>query len=337
MKKSLAVVMMTLLALSIVPSARAQQKVIELTYGTAFAADHTFSRADQKWIAKIEKDTNGRVKIKPYWGGQVIGGTNAIDELAAGVADIAYINPVNTKTGFALAKSMQLFFGGANVETGLRVFQQLRAKFPEIDKEYSDAKVKPLKISVTMSTLLTRKPIRKLDDFKGTRIRCMGDWTKVLKVLGSEGVTTSTSEMYTGMQKGLLDGILGLAEGLESMKLADVTKYVNNYDLLAAPCMMRAMNMAKWNSLPPDIQKIFESDVDTWTKETVAVLAAADAQALEYAKKRGVEVLPVSKEDKAQIAKLMVSLAEKDAKDTRCKRIPGNADTSGDPEAHQTV
>lgn len=322
MKKVLVVLLMALSVLSVATSGRAlaeQGKVIELTYGTAFSADHTFSRADQKWIAKIEKDTNGRVKIKPYWGGQVIGGTNAVDELAAGVADIAYINPANTKTGFTLCKSMQLFFAGANVETALRVFQQLRAKFPEIDKEYADAKVKPLQVSGSTQTLLTRKPIRKLDDLKGTRIRCVGDWTKVLRALGSEGVTTSTSEMYTGMQKGLLDGILGLAEGLESMKLADVVKYVNNYDILTAPLMMRAMNLAKWNSLPPDIQKIFENNIDTWTRETDAVLMAADAQALEYAKKRGVEVIPVSKEDKAQIYKLMVSLAEKDAKELDAK------------------
>ena len=175
---------MALCVMSAAPCGRAlaqQGKVIELTYGTAFSADHTFSRADQKWIAKIEKDTNGRVKIKPYWGGQVIGGTNAVDELAAGVADIAYINPANTKTGFTLCKSMQLFFAGANVETGLRVFQQLRAKFPEIDKEYADAKVKPLQVSGSTQTLLTRKPIRKLDDLKGTRIRCVGDWTKAIE------------------------------------------------------------------------------------------------------------------------------------------------------------
>ena len=110
-----------------------------------------------------------------------------------------------------------------------------------------------------------------------------------------------------------------MAEGLESLKLADVVKYVNNYDILTAPLMMRAMNMAKWNSLPPDIQKVFENDVDTWTKETNAALLAADAQAMEYGKKRGVEVMPVSKEDKAQVHKLMVSLAEKDAKELDAK------------------
>ncbi len=37
----------------------AQQKVIELTYGTPFNVDHQFSKTDINWMAKIEKETNG--------------------------------------------------------------------------------------------------------------------------------------------------------------------------------------------------------------------------------------------------------------------------------------
>ncbi|HVN97585.1 MAG TPA: TRAP transporter substrate-binding protein DctP [Syntrophorhabdaceae bacterium] len=314
-----------LIAMSIVlPSqALAQQKVIELTYGTAFAADHTFSKADALWIAKIEKETQSRVKIKPYWGGQVIGGANAVEELAGGVADIAYVSPNNTKTGFAIAKAIQLFFAGASEPMAMRVYQQLRVKFPEIDKEYTDAGIKPLEYSVNTQEILSAKPIRKLDDLKGKRIRVVGDWAKVLRAVGSEGITTSTSEMYTGMQKGILDGILGLTEGLESLKLADVVKYVSMYDMLAAPFSGRAMNLAKWNSLPPDIQKVFMSNVEYWSKVTEDGLAAACNQAVEYAKKRGLEVINPS--DKAQLAAIMVSLADKDAKELDTKGIRGTA------------
>ena len=66
---------------------------IQLTYGTPFAAEHPFSQIDQRWIAKIEKDTNGRVKIKPYWGGQIIGGANQVEEIAGGAADIGFVQP----------------------------------------------------------------------------------------------------------------------------------------------------------------------------------------------------------------------------------------------------
>ena len=271
-------------------------------------------------MEKIEKETNGRVKFKPYWGGQVIGGLNAVDELAAGVADIAYIQPNNTKTGFALCKVMQLFFAGADWDSAVRAWKQLRVKFPEIDKEYADAKVKPLQDSATTSELLTRKPVRKLEDLKGTRIRVVGgDLVKVLKTVGAEGITTSTSEMYTGLQKGIIDGIFGLTEGLESLKLADVIKYVTMYDSLQAPYAGRAMNLDKWKSLPPDIQKVFENNVDFWSKATEESLSSAGAHALDYAKKRGVEAITVSKEEKERWNKLLLSVAEKNAKELDAK------------------
>jgi len=82
----------------------AQQKVIELTFGSPYNVDHPFSKTDQKWFAKIEKETNGRVKFKPFWGGAIIGGGGgAIDEMATGVADCGQISPGQAKTGFDLA------------------------------------------------------------------------------------------------------------------------------------------------------------------------------------------------------------------------------------------
>ncbi len=55
-------------------TAAQQDKVIELTYGTPYGVDHSFSVVDKRWMAKVEKETNGRVKFKPYWGGAIIGG-----------------------------------------------------------------------------------------------------------------------------------------------------------------------------------------------------------------------------------------------------------------------
>ena len=201
-----------------------QAKVIELTYGSPYGADESVSKADQKWMAKIEKDTNGRVKIKPYFGGQIIGGANAVDEVAQGAADIGLINPLNSKTGFTICKASALFFAGATVESGARAFKELRTKFPEIDKEYTDAGIKPLQWISTTSELVARKPVRKLADMKGSRIKVLGDWSKVIKELGAEGLNSPASELYVSMQKGILDGATVPVELLEAMKLADVAK-----------------------------------------------------------------------------------------------------------------
>ena len=71
-------------------SAGQQGKVIELTYASPVGPDHTFSVVDRKWMEKIEKETNGRVKIKPFWGGTLVGSRDAVDEMVQGVADIRF-------------------------------------------------------------------------------------------------------------------------------------------------------------------------------------------------------------------------------------------------------
>src|SRR5512135_3009548 len=120
----------------------AQQKVIELTYGSTYGADHTFSIADKAWMAKIEKETNGRVKFKPYWSGTLFAGKGGgMDEVEAHVVDIGMIMPSYSRSGYDICKAMYLFTMGANQQTGRRIFHELRAKFPEIDREYKDLKV----------------------------------------------------------------------------------------------------------------------------------------------------------------------------------------------------
>ncbi len=56
------------------------------------------------WMAKIEKETNGRVKFKPYWGGAITGGMDAAKEWIQGAIDMAFINPTVSKSGFQIAK-----------------------------------------------------------------------------------------------------------------------------------------------------------------------------------------------------------------------------------------
>ena len=216
-----------------------------------------------------------------------------------------------------------IYFGGSDVQTGLRVWKEVRAKFPEIDKEYTDAGVKPMQWACANQELMTRKPVRKTTDLKGMRLKAIGDWSKVFKAFGAEGLAVSQSEMYTQIQKGILDGNLGLIEGLESLKFSDVTKYVSMYDFLVSPFANRAMNLAKYNSLPPDIRKIFDDSVEYWTQDYVKTIAAVNAHGMEFGKKAGVEFITISAQDKAQAYGVMNQVAAAEAKALDAKGLRG--------------
>jgi TRAP-type C4-dicarboxylate transport system substrate-binding protein len=303
--------------------ATAQQNVIELTYGTTYGADHTFSLADKAWIAKIEKETNGRVKIKPYWNGTLFAGKGGgMDELQAHVVDIGMIMPSYSRSGYDICKAMYLFTIGANQETGRRILNELRAKFPEIDKEYAALKVLAYTSGVDYD-LITRKPVRKVADLKGMRLKITADFAPAMKELGVDPVNAPMPETYPMVQKNILDGLLGSREGLKSFRLAEVAKYYTFIGLYRTHNGSRAMNLDAWKKLPPDIQKIFENNIDWWGRENDKLFEKTHIEGVEFGKQQKVEfiTLPTAELDKFYAA--FTGSADKIAKGLDAKGLPG--------------
>ena len=84
------------------PGAMAQTAPIELKYATIYAPTHPFSIADQHWMEKMEKESNGRVKFKPFWSGTLISPREGYQDAIGGVADIVYASIAYEKAGFDL-------------------------------------------------------------------------------------------------------------------------------------------------------------------------------------------------------------------------------------------
>jgi TRAP-type C4-dicarboxylate transport system substrate-binding protein len=303
--------------------APAQDKVIELTYGSTYGADHPFSMVDKKWIEKIEKETKGRVKIKPYWSGTLFSGKDGgTDELISKVVDVAMINPSYAKSGFAVCRAMYLFTYGANQETGRRIVRELRAKFPEIDAEYKGMKVLAYTSGVDYD-LITRKPVRKVADLKGMRIKITADFAPALKELGAEGVNSPMPEAYQMVQKGIMDGLMGSLEGLKSFRLAEVAKFYTYIGLYRTHNGSRAMNMDAYNKLPADIRKVFDDNIDWWGLENDKFFEGAHKAGFEVGKQQNVEFITLPKEELNKFYAAFVGTATKEAQALDAKGLPG--------------
>jgi len=301
----------------------AQGKVVELTYGTPYGPDHTFSMTDKKWFAKIEKETNGQVKFKPFWGGAIIGGSGAaIDEVVKGVADIGFISPGQSKTGYDIAKASFLFFVGANVDNGYRIFLEVLKKFPAIEQEYKGLKVMCWSSGLEYN-VLTRKPVRKLADMKGMRFKTLGEIITVLKDLGVEGMTSPMPEVYVNMQKGILDGGFVTFDTLQTMRLAEVGKYFTLFHLYRPHIGGRVMGLTTWNKLPPDIQKVFQDNIGWYSVEADKDVGIGQESGYKFGKENGVEFIDLPKEDLAKFFGLCLQESAKVAKDIDAKGLPG--------------
>jgi TRAP-type C4-dicarboxylate transport system substrate-binding protein len=83
------------------------------------------------------------------------------------------------------------------------------------------------------------------------------------------------------------------------------------------------MNLAKWNKLPADIQKVFENNIDFWTQEEERQIIASGDEGIAFAKTQNVEFITVSPEEETKIFEPLKAVCLKDAAALDAKKYRG--------------
>ena len=273
-------------------------QVIELTFASSNSPTHPQSIADIAWMAKMEELTGGRVHFTPYWGGALMKSADAWDELVAGVADVTEFSGAYVKEGFDLEKAQRiLFYGVANPDIARQVYDEVRVAYPEIDGEFSKAKVLARHVVSPYNLVTTTVAVRNLDDFKGLRLKVTGDFGKIAEKVGALGQTIPMADTYVALEKNTIDGAFTPAETLKSFNFADYVRYITMLNMAVGPTPHRAMNLDSWNKLPADIQQIFEDNIVWYGKEIENELYAADDAGIALALEKGAVVIELSDAD----------------------------------------
>lgn len=296
------------------------EKTIELKLGSTQSVTHTFSKADVAWMDKIHKDTNGRVKITPYWGATLLSRRENTQELIKGVADLGYISP---RTGYPLMLgSLGFPYGVGDWKIVWRIYEEMRKEFPEIDAEWAKLKIMARSVSSNYQ-LMSTKPVRSAADFKGMIIKATGAYAEVAKTLGGDGIFIPMGETYVALQKGTIDGCFAPYSTITAFKFNEVAKYITVLNLTSTVRPTRAMNMDSWNRLPKDIQEIFEKSIEFWSLEDNKWRDADDVAGIEIAKKSGVEFIELPPDQLAKVYKAAETAMLKEAGKLDAKGLPG--------------
>ncbi|WP_010138396.1 TRAP transporter substrate-binding protein, partial [Oceanicola sp. S124] len=215
----------------------------ELTYSSPNPATHTYSLADQEWIARIEEQTDGRVKITPYWARSLITSREGVDELEAGIADLAYITPIYASAGFEmLRKTPAFFYGYEDPAYILEVFLDMAEAYPALAEEMEGVKVLGYNVGTPMHLLLREGPVETMEDMKGLRIRSANDYIGPLAAMGAEGVAMPMTDTYPALQRGVVDGVIANYETIKSLSFGEVAKFYTEIPHSRGAYPSRAMN-----------------------------------------------------------------------------------------------
>ncbi len=306
----------------------ASTKVIELKYGhhnkpLSFAQKY----AQVPWAEKIEEVTQGKVKVTVYPGATLFKPKDAYDACVSGIADMAWGFTGLFHSRFPLTNMVSLpLLGIKDAEMGSRCMWHLYEKFPAVRAEYKDVKLLAFHTH-RGGPIGTSKPVHRLKDFKGLKIRTPGGGPlDLMRATGAAPMKIGPDDIYLNMEKGVIDGWTIDPEGAEGRKLQEVTDYyILPYSYVG--CFWITMNKRKWNSLPTDIQDQIMSVSGKYAAKFLG--NAWDRSALEAEeiftremKSKGGEVIVLPPEDVAKWRELAKPIWDKEVARWENKGLP---------------
>ncbi len=301
--------------------ASGQAKPIELYYSNVFPAPHKVCITSVEWGKEIEKRTNGRVKVTMFPGGTLTPGDKCYDGVVKGLSHVGLSVFGYTSGKFPLTEVIDLPLGYRSGLAATRLINDYYKKFKP--KEFDEVKVMYLHANGP-NLVNTKKPVNKLEDLKGMKIRASGTVSKITQALGGTPVAMPMPDTYDALSRGVVDGVICPIEAMEGWKLGEVVKYTTQGGVANSLAMFVVMNKEKWNSMPPDIQQIIEKINEEWIDKEGKVWDEIDASGRDFASKHGHKIITLPSEEQARWAKAVRPLLDDYVKSMKAKGLPGD-------------
>jgi len=257
-----------------------------------------------QYAKEVEKRTNGTVKFNWYLGGSLVQWKQAQQAVKTGLVDMVLVLPVyHHISEYPVSAAISLPFIADSSAHASLIFYKMYQSIPEMKYEY--AHVKPLAFSTSAIADLHTigSPPKTLEDLKGMRLLCVSAVSaNLLKALGASPIVINIQDLYMSLQRGMGDGLIFADAPMRSLKLIDI---ISNHTLgrfYVAPHIF-AMNLKKWQSLPSDIQRIFEDLTLSAGCLAGATLTNESEWVIEELRKRGDRFYSLPPQEKARWVK----------------------------------
>jgi len=251
--------------------APAQAQEVTLRAVTSFAEGTQFSRNFERFIARVNETGKGQVQIN------YIGGPRAMPPFEVGnavrtkVVDIANVTGAFYTNALPEADALKLIakpMSAQRADGTLAFIDQLHNQ--KLNAHYLTRQFHNVPFHIYLN-----KKIEKLD-FTGLKIRVTPVYKDVVEALGGTTVTTAPGEVYTALERGVVDGYGWPITGIFDLGWEKVTKFRLEPAFYSVEVGV-LVNLDVWKGLTPAQKKVLD-DAALWLEgldaENVALIAA---------------------------------------------------------------
>ncbi len=303
-------------------STGAKARTYVLTYSSFFPPTHIQSKLAEQWCKEVEKRTGGEVKIYFYPGQTLTKASQCYDGVVMDRSDIGMSCLLYTRGRFPLMDFINLPFGNPSGAFATAIINEVYEKFKP--KELSDVKVLYLHAHGPGFIHVKNKPIHKLEDLKGLKIRCPGSVADTLRALGAIPVSMPMPEVYQALQKGVVEGAVYPMETNKGWRMAEVIHYsIANYEIAYSVGFFVVMNKRKWEMLPLKDRKIIDAIDIEWAKKHGRAWDTSDFEGFRYTLYLGNEVIGIPPKEAQRWKNKVQCVIDDYVKRTEAKGLPG--------------
>lgn len=308
-KKVLTITLCVLLILSFAGCSKQQSdpasndselETITLRLSHIGSPEHPWQKGLEKFVEKVNKDTNGQVVIEIYPNASLSENNERtmVEQCQIGTLDMALF-PASQGGNMFAAFSFPFQFESRDV-----VYKMLTSDIAlEMMDEFESKGIKGLAYWENGFRQFTNnvRPIKTPEDFKGLKIRApqVPQTLATLQALGANAMSVSLGELYVAMQQGLVDGQENPLATIYNERFYEVQKYCTVLNYAFSPQVL-GIHVETYNKLPENVQKVLVDAAQEMSIYTSSLLEEQDATVIEKLKEVGTEVHVCTPEEIAQ-------------------------------------
>jgi TRAP-type C4-dicarboxylate transport system substrate-binding protein len=276
-------------------SVQAKDKVIKLKIAQFFPPPSKQSKILEQFGKELEWRSAGRIQVQYFAGQSLLKAPAMYKGIEAGITDIGYAHVYYTPGRFPVSEGAGLPIGLPSGWVGGHVAFDFYNKFKP--KEWNKVKLLSIHLNAP-SMLITKKPVRKLEDLKGMTIRAPGVPGEIISALGGTPAPTPMMETYDALAKGVVQGVWAPYETLKTFRFGEVTNYVTEcWQTGAGFNFFLAMNKNSYNRLPQDLQMLVDVMAGEYQERYALMWNEIEFTGKKFGLDKGMEYIELSDEE----------------------------------------
>ncbi len=200
-------------------AAPASAQEFNWSMATPWSGGHWMDIGAKGFAALVEEYTDGRVKLEVFPAGTLGSALKVTETVQSGIAEAGHNWP---GYDYGIDKTGVVFGGWAGglkpeeylmwlhgASNGAELWDQWR-------QEQFDVVSIPCSVGETEIFLHSHKPVETLEDYQGMKVRTSGAWAEIASTLGASTVVMPGSEVFSALERQIVDGIEWGGPGINS-------------------------------------------------------------------------------------------------------------------------